>query len=55
MKRKKAKLKNEKQKRMRRNDFGDGWMFDRSPWIGDQQRGREYDRGERMRTKGGRG
>ena len=30
MKRKKAKMKNEKEKRMRRNDFGDGLMFDRS-------------------------
>ena len=31
MKRKKAKMKNEKEKRMRRNDFGDGSMFDRYP------------------------
>jgi hypothetical protein len=38
MKRKKAKMKNEKEKRMRRNDFGDGLMFGRSLWIGDQQR-----------------
>jgi hypothetical protein len=45
MKRKKAKMKNEKKKRMRRNDFGDGLMFDRSLWIGDQQREREEDRG----------
>ena len=34
MKRKKAKMKNEKEKRMRRNDFGDGLMFDRSPLGG---------------------
>ena len=30
MKRKEAKMKNEKEKRMRRNDFGDGLRFDRS-------------------------
>ena len=41
MKRKKAKMKNEKEKRMRRNDFGDGLMFDRSPldWRSTKRRG----------------
>ena len=29
---------NEKEKRMRRNDFEDGLMFGRSLWIGDQQK-----------------
>jgi hypothetical protein len=35
MKRVKAKMKNEKKKRMRRNDFGDALMFDRSLLVGD--------------------
>ena len=51
MKRKEAKMKM-KEKKMRRNDFGDGLSLIDPFWIGDQQRGkREDDRGERMKIK----
>ena len=51
MKRKKAKMKNEKEKRMRRNDFGDGLMFDRSLLDWRSTKRRENDRGGRMVIK----
>jgi hypothetical protein len=53
MKRKKAKMKNEKEKKMRRNDFGDGLMFDRSPFGLVINKERKDDRGERMVIKWG--